>query len=208
MTHDLEFAAAIFALKIWSHYLYGEQCEIFTNHKSLKYTFIQKELNMRQRRWLQMLKDYDLNINYHLSKANVVADALSRKALCNMDILVSQHKFILRDLEGMDVEVVIRTPKVSLSAIQVKPKLVEVVKEKHIADPKLQKIQARVEAGRLLEFRIDSSGTVWFQNRFCVPRDACLRQKILEEGHSSLYTMHPGAPKCTQLLRNYFSGTI
>ncbi|XP_037446316.1 uncharacterized protein LOC119316015 [Triticum dicoccoides] len=70
-THDMELAAVIFALKIWRHYLYGEHCEIFTDHKNLKYIFTQKELNMRQRRWLELLKDYDVNINYHPGKANI-----------------------------------------------------------------------------------------------------------------------------------------
>nr|GFA49124.1 reverse transcriptase [Tanacetum cinerariifolium] len=79
-THDLELAAVVFALKIWRHYLYGESCDIFTDHKSLKYIFTQRELNMRQRRWLELLKDYDTNIQYHPGKANVVADALSRKS--------------------------------------------------------------------------------------------------------------------------------
>ncbi|GKF63878.1 retrotransposon protein, putative, ty3-gypsy subclass [Tanacetum coccineum] len=73
-------AAVIFALKIWRHYLYGEACDIFTDHKSLKYIFTQRELNMRQRRWLELLKDYDTNIQYHPGKANVVADALSQKS--------------------------------------------------------------------------------------------------------------------------------
>ncbi|XP_035844033.1 uncharacterized protein LOC118490479 [Helianthus annuus] len=72
-THDLELAAVVFALKIWRHYLYGESCDIFTDHKSLKYIFTQKELNMRQRRWLELLKDYDANIQYHPGKANVAA---------------------------------------------------------------------------------------------------------------------------------------
>jgi hypothetical protein len=75
--HDLELAAVVFALKSWRHYLYGETCDIYTNHKSLKYIFTQKELNMRQRRWLELIKDYDLTIHYHPGKANVVADALS-----------------------------------------------------------------------------------------------------------------------------------
>ncbi|KAL0537392.1 hypothetical protein IC582_026370 [Cucumis melo] len=79
-THDLELAAVVFALKIWRHYLYGEKIQIFTDHKSLKYFFTQKELNMRQRRWLELVKDYDCEILYHPGKANVVADALSRKA--------------------------------------------------------------------------------------------------------------------------------
>ena len=78
-THDLELAAVVFALKIWRHYLYGEKCEIYTDHKSLKYFFTQKDLNMRQRRWLELVKDYDCEILYHPGKANVVADALSRK---------------------------------------------------------------------------------------------------------------------------------
>jgi len=78
-THDLELAAVVFALKIWRHYLYGVRCEIYTNHKSLKKIFTQKELNLRQRRWLQLLKDYTLDIKYHPGKANVVVDALSRK---------------------------------------------------------------------------------------------------------------------------------
>ncbi|KAD5318337.1 hypothetical protein E3N88_18283 [Mikania micrantha] len=78
-THDLELAAVVFALKIWRHYLYGVKCTIYTDHKSLKYFFTQKELNMRQRRWIELLKDYDCEILYHPGKANVVADALSRK---------------------------------------------------------------------------------------------------------------------------------
>ncbi|KAI3714818.1 hypothetical protein L6452_21778 [Arctium lappa] len=78
-THDLELAAVVFALKLWRHYLYGTKCTLYTDHKSLKYVFGQKELNMRQRRWLELLKDYDCELLYHPGKANVVVDALSRK---------------------------------------------------------------------------------------------------------------------------------
>ena len=78
-THDLELAVVVFALKIWRHYLYGERCKIFTDHKGLKYFFTQKELNVRKRRWLELVKDYDCSINYHPGKANVVADTLSRE---------------------------------------------------------------------------------------------------------------------------------
>ncbi|GKG34560.1 putative reverse transcriptase domain-containing protein [Tanacetum coccineum] len=78
-THDLELGAVVFALKIWRHYLYGTKCTFFTNHKSLQHILDQKELNMRQRRWLELLSDYDYEIRYHPGKANVVADALSRK---------------------------------------------------------------------------------------------------------------------------------
>ncbi|GJT82293.1 putative reverse transcriptase domain-containing protein [Tanacetum coccineum] len=78
-THDLELGAVVFALKIWRHYLYGTKCTVFTDHKSLQHILNQKELNMRQRRWLELLSDYDCEIRYHPGKANVVADALSRK---------------------------------------------------------------------------------------------------------------------------------
>jgi hypothetical protein len=70
----------MFALKIWRHFLYGEKCEIYIDHKSLKYFFTHKELNMRQRRWLKLIKDYDCEINYHPSKDNIVADVLSKKS--------------------------------------------------------------------------------------------------------------------------------
>ncbi|GKB08356.1 putative reverse transcriptase domain-containing protein [Tanacetum coccineum] len=78
-THDLELGAVVFALKMWRHYLYGTRCTVFTDHKSLQHILDQKELNMRQRRWLELLSDYDCDIRYHPGKANVVADALSRK---------------------------------------------------------------------------------------------------------------------------------
>ncbi|GJY49110.1 putative reverse transcriptase domain-containing protein [Tanacetum coccineum] len=79
MTHDLELGAVIFALRLWRHYLYGTKCVVYTNHKSLQYILDQKELNMRQRRWIELLSDYDCEIRYHPGKANAVADALSRK---------------------------------------------------------------------------------------------------------------------------------
>jgi ribonuclease HI len=82
--HDLELAAIVFALKIWRHCLYGEKCEIYTDHQILKYIFTQKDLNMHQRRWLELIKDYDCEIRYHPGKANVVVDALSRKKKLNM----------------------------------------------------------------------------------------------------------------------------
>jgi hypothetical protein len=80
LTHDLELAVVVHALKIWRHYLLGNVCNIFTDHKSLKYIFTQPELNMRQRRWLELINDYNQNVHYHPGKANIVADALSRKS--------------------------------------------------------------------------------------------------------------------------------
>nr|GFB47700.1 putative reverse transcriptase domain-containing protein [Tanacetum cinerariifolium] len=78
-THDLELGAVVFTIKIWRHYQYGTKCTLFTDHKSLQHIIDQKELNMRQRRWLELLSDYDCDIHYHPRKANVVADALSMK---------------------------------------------------------------------------------------------------------------------------------
>ena len=79
-THDLKFVVVIFALKIWRHYLYGVTCEIYTEHENLRYIFTQKELNMRQRKWLKLMKDSDLSIHYHPGKANVVTDAINQKS--------------------------------------------------------------------------------------------------------------------------------
>ena len=80
-THDLKLTMVVFALKIWRHYLYGEKCRIFIDHKSLKYLLTRKELNLRQRRWLELFKDYDCIVDYHLGKANVVVDVLIRKTI-------------------------------------------------------------------------------------------------------------------------------
>ena len=127
-THDLELAAVVFALKIWRHYLYGERCKIFTDHKSLKYFFTEKELNMRQRRWLELVKDYDCSINYHPGKANVVADALSRKPSSFSAALLTTRKEIIRDLERMEIEVVVGHSEAYLTSLSVQPTLVERIK--------------------------------------------------------------------------------
>ena len=116
-THDLELAAVVFALKIWRHYLYGETFQIFTDHKSLKYLLSQKELNMRQRRWLELLKDYDCTIEYHPGKANVLADALSRK--------VSGMVANLLSLREMNVELQVSPSGVLLATLKIRPVLHE-----------------------------------------------------------------------------------
>ena len=103
-THDLELAAVVFALKIWRHYLYGVPCQIFTDHKSLQYIFTQKELNLRQRRWLELIKDYDCTIEYHPGKANVVADALSRKLEGSYAYLQTVYLPLLIELRSLGVQ--------------------------------------------------------------------------------------------------------
>ena len=85
-THDLELAAVVFALKIWRHYLYGENCRIFIDHKSLTYLLTHKGLNLRQQRWLELFKDYDCIIDHHPGKANMVVDALSRKKVAALSL--------------------------------------------------------------------------------------------------------------------------
>jgi hypothetical protein len=105
-THDLELAAVVHALKIWRHYLMGNRCNIFTDHKSLKYIFTQSDLNMRQRRWLELVEDYDLEVHYHPGKANVVADALSRKVHCNHLEMKLVSDPLCEEMRRIDLEVV------------------------------------------------------------------------------------------------------
>ena len=90
-THNMELAAVVFALKIWRYYLYGEQFEVYLDHKSLKYIFTQRDLNMRQHRWMEFLEDYDFTLHYHPGKVNVVADALSRKPRGALASIASQE---------------------------------------------------------------------------------------------------------------------
>jgi hypothetical protein len=105
-THDLELAAVIHALKIWRHHLMGAKCHIYTDHKSLKYIFTQADLNMRQRRWLELIKDYDLEVHYHPGKANVVADALSRKAHCSCLFVKAFNETLSWEMGKLNLEII------------------------------------------------------------------------------------------------------
>ncbi|KAK8949028.1 hypothetical protein KSP39_PZI004936 [Platanthera zijinensis] len=107
LVHDLELATVIHALKIWRHHIYGVSCEIFTDNKSLKYIFDYQELNMRQRRWLEFLSDYNVDIQYYPGKTNVVADALSRKG--SSYFILTQQEELVRDLERLEISVVPRS---------------------------------------------------------------------------------------------------
>ena len=163
-THDLELAAVVFALKIWRHYLYGEKCEIFTDHKSLKYIFTQKELNMRQRRRLELIKDYDCTTGYHLGKANVVANVLSRQEKL---ITRSVQEEVRKDFERLQLEVTLPKEETEmLGSISVKPILIDRIKE-------VQKNHAE-EGRRLVEkdggkCRWDGDAILRFENRIRIP---------------------------------------
>ena len=141
--HDLEMAAVVFALKIWRHYLYGVTCEIYTDHKSLKYIFEQKDLNLRQRRWMELLKDYDCTILYHLGKANVVADALSRKSMGSLaHISVERRPLIasMQDVFRPSVTTELVGPNALLVHFQVQPFVRDEIAAGQQQDPDFSKI--------------------------------------------------------------------
>ena len=130
-THDLELAAVVFALKIWRHYLYGVPCQIFIDHKSLQYIFTQKELNLRQRRWLELIKDYDCTIEYHPGKANVVADALSRKLEGSYAYLQMVYLPLLIELRSLGVQLQVVDTGTLLASFYVRSLLVDQIKKGH-----------------------------------------------------------------------------
>ena len=189
-THDLELAVVVFALKIWQHYLYGEKCRIFTDHKSLKYLLMQKDLNLRQRRWLELFKDYDCIIDYHLRKANVVADALSRKMISALT---------LKDYDWR-----LAPDGALLAQLRVIPNLKQMIVNAEKNDDKLQEIVQLVSTGDKTDYAIDENGGLMYKSRLCVPNDMDLRKKILYESHNIVFTMHPGGNKMYQDMKQYY----
>jgi hypothetical protein len=202
-THDLELAAVVHALKIWRHYLMGAHCNIYTDHKSLKYIFTQADLNMRQRRWLELIKDYDLEVHYHPSKASVVADALSRKAPCNCVSMDAKITTLCDELCKLNIEVV---SSGALSYISVEPTLHEQIVMAQIGDKGIQVIKEMIEqkVDKYKCFRQDSKGILWFGDRLVVPKNPELRKKILDEAHLSKFSMHPGSKKMYHDLRSLY----
>jgi ribonuclease HI len=202
-THDLELAAVVHALKIWRHYLMEAHCNIYTDHKSLKYIFTQVDLNMRQRRWLELIKDYDLEVHYHPGKANVVADSLSRKAQCNCVIMDSKVATLCDELRKLNMEVISLG---TLNYISVEPTLHEQIVLSQIGDKGVQVIKEMLEqkVDKYKCFRQDSKGVLWFEDRVVVPKNPELRQKILEEAHLSKFSMHPGCNKMYHDLRSLY----
>jgi hypothetical protein len=126
----------VHALKIWMHYLIGHQCEIYSDHKSLKYIFTQNDMNLRQRRWLELIKGYDLGINYHPGKANVVADALSHKKYCNATFAKRIQPELRREIKYLNLAIV----NDAAVAMEVEPTLEEEIREGQVEDVKLKEI--------------------------------------------------------------------
>nr|GFA78011.1 putative reverse transcriptase domain-containing protein [Tanacetum cinerariifolium] len=183
-THDLELGAVMFALKISRHYLYGTKCIVFTNHKSLQHVLNQKELNMRQRRWLELLADYDCEIRYHPGKANVVADALTRKRIIKSC-----------QIKPLSVRSLIMNVHSNLPS-QILEGQTEALKEENV--------QAKNLRGMEKAFEIRTDGTLCIKNQSWLPLFGNLRNLIMHESHKSKYSIHPGSEKMYQDLKKLY----
>jgi hypothetical protein len=125
-THDLELADVVHALKIWRHYIMGTKCQVHTDHKSLKYIFTQKDLILRQRHWLELIKDYDLEIHYHPGKVNLVSDALSWKEHVHAAIVAQLPDKLVEDFEKLNLGIVAHTEGIT---IEVEPTLEQEIRK-------------------------------------------------------------------------------
>jgi len=202
-THDLELAAVVFALKIWRHYLYGAQFRVFSDHKSLKYLFDKKELNMRHRRWIEFLKDYDFELLYHPGKANVVADALSRKTMHVTHLMIKEME-LLESFRDMKLQFELEPEFIRCSTLVISSDFLSLIKERQARDVSLQKVKELLGSDQAKEFALGSDGVLRFRGRVCVSDDVELRRLVLEEGHKSHLSLHPSMTKMYQDLKENF----
>jgi hypothetical protein len=151
----LEFATVVHALKIWRHYLIGNKCEIYTDHKSLKYIFTQPDLNLSQRRWLELVNDYNVVIHYHPGKANVVADALSRKSYGPKDAHLQE------EMARLNVHIASHGYSRKLS---VQPTLEDKIRKAQGSDKDLMKIRMHTGENKAPDFKVDDKGTLWYKD--------------------------------------------
>jgi len=202
--HDLELVAVVFALRVWRHYLYGTQVQIFTDHKSLKYLMSQNELNMRQRRWVELIKDYDCIIDYHPGKANVVADALSRKGKAVMGDTETSEQGNVRELKRMGIQLSVGPEGSLLAHMKITSVLQDKVLEVQLADEGVRKIKENIKQGKELFLQVLPGGLVAMGKRVYVPENKTLKGEILKEAHESRFATHPGSTKMYRDLREYF----
>ncbi|WVZ51895.1 hypothetical protein U9M48_002995, partial [Paspalum notatum var. saurae] len=159
------------------------------------------ELNMRQRRWLELIEDYDIEIYYHPSKANVVAEALSRKSYANMALgFVMPHE-LCEEFERLGLGFLHHT---TAAAFEAKPTLEQEIREHQKNDEKLQEIRELLKLRKAPHFREDEQGTLWYKNRICVPNMDSIRKLILSEAHDTAYSIHPDSTKMYYDLKKRF----
>jgi hypothetical protein len=189
-THDLELAVVVHTLKIWRHYIIDKRCEVYSDHKSLKYIFTQSDLNLRQRRWLELIKDYDLGINYHPGKANVIANALSRRSHVNMLATRELLPEFCKEFEKLNLGLVSNTEVITM---EVDSTLEQDNRKGQLEDAKIEEIKEQIKEEKAPGFSVDEQGTLWYKKRVCVPKVKEIKELILHEAHDSACSIHPGS---------------
>jgi hypothetical protein len=202
--HDLELAAVVFALRVWRHFLYGSRVQIFTDHKSLRYLMMQKELNMRQRHWVELIKDYDCVIEYHSGKANVVSDALSRKnKMIDVDLDDNDERELL-ELRKINAKVEVGPRGSLIAQLRVRSILQDKVLEAQQNDDRASKIRDNLKSGVGTSFQILEDGMIAFGKRMYLPDDETLKREVLQKAHESRFATHPESTKMYQDLKECY----